>query len=193
MRSAMLKAALAAAALALARSRKAAANGGLILAADQPAGPYRVTVTGSPNPLRTGRNDISILVLQGVDQLVPDATVVIDAQPTRPGTAPAEYPATHANATNKQYYAANVLFPAAGRWTLTVRVAGPQGGGNVRVAADVSGSLLGMTPFELGCTSVPALAILAMLVAAGRRLVESRLVARRPAPPDGAERRRDSG
>jgi hypothetical protein len=147
----------------------ALADGGIVEVADQPVGPYRVTVTASPNPLRVGGADISVLVLQGTDTLVDNATVTIDTAPAGAATPAASYPATHANATNKQYYAANVRFPSAGRWAVTVHVRGPLGGGDVHFTADVSGAVLGLTPFEFVCTLIPGAVILAILVAEVRR------------------------
>jgi hypothetical protein len=131
------------------------ADGGVVQVADQAVGPYRLTVTTSPNPIRVGVADVSAIVLQGVDQLVPDATVSVSAAPaTRPSEV-TTYPATHAIATNKQYYAANVRLTDAGRWLFSVQVRGPHGGGEVHFAADVSPAVLGLTPFELACTIIP--------------------------------------
>ena len=158
----------------LAGHRRASANGGQVQVADQPVGPYRVTVTSSPNPLRTGTADISVIVLQGTDQLVTDAAVFVDALPAHGGTM-GRYPATHQNAFNKRYYAANVRFPSAGRWLLTVHVTSPRGGGDVQFSTDVSGAVLGMTPFEFGCAAIPALGVVAIGVAELRRLLRRHL------------------
>ncbi len=151
------------------------ADGGVVQVADQVVGPYRVTVTTSPNPLRTGIADVSAIVLEGVDQLVPDADVRVQAAPAARPADVAGYPATHANATNKQYYAANVRVPDAGRWLFTIQVQGPQGGGEVHFSADVSAALLGFTPFELACTIIPIAVVGLILVGEVRRFLRRRV------------------
>jgi hypothetical protein len=106
----------------------AQANGGTILLVEQ-VGAYELTVTASPYPLAAGvTNDISILVgRQSDSQVVPEAVVILIAEPVDHPGEPQRFAATHANATNKLYYAANVVFSTSGRWKLTVRVEGPEG------------------------------------------------------------------
>ncbi len=50
-----------------------------------------------------------------------------------------------------------------------------RGGGDVQFSTDVSGAVLGMTPFEFGCTAIPALSIVAIVVVELRRLLRRRL------------------
>ena len=103
------------------------ANGGTILWTEDTAA-YDLTITASPFPLRVGVNDISVLLgRQSDSQIVLEAEILITAEPVdHPGQSQ-HFPATHANATNKLYYAANVDFPTPGRWKLTVQVDGPEG------------------------------------------------------------------
>jgi hypothetical protein len=113
------------------------ANGGTILLVEQ-VGPYDLTVTGSPYPLQTGPNDISVLLGRLADsQIVLDAQVTLIAQPIDPPGEPQTFPATHDNATNKLYYAANVVFPTPGRWKLMVQVDGPEGSASTTFEAEV--------------------------------------------------------
>ncbi len=120
------------------------ANGGTILLVKQ-VGAYDFTVTGSPYPLQVGQNDISVLLGRLADaQLVLDAQVTLIAQPIVPPGEPQTFPATHDNAINKLYYAANVVFPTPGRWKLTVQVEGPEGSVSTDFETEVvPGSLLG--------------------------------------------------
>lgn len=106
----------------------AQANGGTILLVEQ-VGAYELTVTASPYPLTTGAtNDISVLVGRRSDgQVVPEAVVTLIAEPVDHPGRPQRFAATHANATNKLYYAANVVFSTSGQWQLTVQVEGPEG------------------------------------------------------------------
>ena len=104
----------------------AQANGGTILLVEE-VGAYELTVTASPYPLRVGVNDVSVLVEQLSDQLlVLEAEVMMTAEPLDQPGEPQTFPATHDNATNKLYYAANAIFPTSGRWKLTIHVEGPE-------------------------------------------------------------------
>lgn len=110
--------------LLIAGPRLASANGGTTLWIDR-VGAYEITVSGSPFPLQVGLNDISILLGRLSDaQLVLDAVVSLTAEPIDHAGTPQTFPATHANATNKLFYAANVTFPTSGRWQLMVQVDG---------------------------------------------------------------------
>lgn len=105
----------------------AIANGGTTLLVEK-VGAYEVTITASPYPLEVGLNDISVLVGRLSDQqIVLDAEVLMVAEPVDHSGQPQSFSATHTNATNKLYYAANVVFPTPGRWKMTVQVDGPEG------------------------------------------------------------------
>ena len=103
------------------------ANGGSILLVER-LSTYYVRVAVSPYPPQVGVNDISVLLSRASDaQVVLDAEVTLTAEPLdQPGELQT-FPATHANATNKLYYAANAVFPTPGRWRLTLRIDGPEG------------------------------------------------------------------
>jgi hypothetical protein len=106
------------------------ANGGTTILVE-PVGPYSLTVTASPYPLQVGvTNDISALVGRQADQqLVLDAEVVIMVTPIDQAGKTQTLAASHDNATNKLYYATNVIFPTTGRWRITVQINGPDGSG----------------------------------------------------------------
>ncbi len=140
------------------------ANGGTIQLADQPAGPYAVTVFTSPSPIRVGTVDVSVLVKRGQSEdLVLDAQVMVTAEPIDHQGAGGTFEATHDQATNKLFYAANVSLPTPGRWKLTVQIAGREGSGAVDFTVDVSPALLGMTPVELTCAAIPVLGLVALI------------------------------
>ena len=115
----------------------ARANGGTILLVET-IGPYELTLTASPYPLRVGVNDINALVERRSDlSLVLDAQVNISAEPLDlPGDSQT-FAATHDTATNKLYYHANVVLPTPGRWILAVRVDGPEGSASTTFEAQV--------------------------------------------------------
>jgi hypothetical protein len=107
------------------------ANGGTTMLVEQIDG-YEVTVTGSPYPLEVGRtNDVSVLLGRLSDEGVElDAEVMITTEPLDQPGLPQTFAATHANASNKLYYASFIDFPNPGRWRLTIQVAGPDGSGS---------------------------------------------------------------
>lgn len=117
----MRRLAVALGAAALLADAPAWADGGLVRLS-QVAGPYTITVSSAPTPLRAGPIDLSVLV-QRRDGGAPvlDAAVAVAL---RSGDAHIEQTATHAAATNKLLYAAPLLLPAAGRWAVAVTVGG---------------------------------------------------------------------
>ncbi len=137
--------------------------------ADQPVGPYRVTVFTSPSPLKAHIvTDVSVVVTDSAGKSVPDAAVDVAIAPAGSTLAPAHTAATHELATNKQFYAANVTFPTAGTWNVVVRIAGPAGGGDVHFTSDVSPNVFGFTPLGLVLTLCFIGAVAVMLVVALR-------------------------
>lgn len=107
------------------------ANGGTTMLVKEIDG-YEVTVTASPYPLEVGRaNDISVLLGRISDEGVElNAAVNITTESLDQSGEPQTFAATHANATNKLYYASFIDFPNPGRWRLTVQVDGPEGSGS---------------------------------------------------------------
>lgn len=153
--------------------RPAAANGGTLLVAQAPAGPYAVSVFTSPSPLRTGKVDVSVLVQRAdADELVQDARVLVTAEELEHFGAAVEAPATQAQATNKLYYAAELDLPREGRWRFRVQVAGAAGEGMTGFEADVAPATLLDRPLLL-----LALALLPVLLLVWWR---SRATPRRP-------------
>lgn len=143
--------------LALALPSSAVANGGGITQLSrQPAGPYLVTATTSPSPLKVGLADVSVLVERAdTEDLISDAHVSISAQPVDGGVTASTFAATHEQATNKLFYAANVALPQPARWQFQVHVAGAQGQGDAGFQADVQEASLFDEPF-----TIPALGAL---------------------------------
>lgn len=148
--------------VALGSPNVARANGGTELLTTDIGG-YRAVVTASPYPLQIGTNDVSVLVERSVDDRIElDANVEITAAPVNGSGDTQTFAATHANATNKLYYAANVVFPSAGRWQLTVAVDGPDGTGQASVEVTVYEPASGSpSPTMYVAAGVLALAVLA--------------------------------
>lgn len=131
----------------------ALANGGVVQLSRQDIGPYQLTAFTSPSPIRVGIVDVSVLLERaGTTELVQNARVTVTAEPVGPAGPAGRgriFPATHENATNKLYYAANVELPRAGRWRLTVQVEGAEGKGGASFEVDASSAGLLDNPWTL--------------------------------------------
>ena len=113
----------------------ALADGGAVLA-QQTTGPYRITLFGSPSPLRAGPADLSVLVQNAkTGDAVLDSRVAIQVQAASTDAGEAWVPpccsmkmgvgavaATHKAAQNKLLYAANTLLPSSGPHKILVRL-----------------------------------------------------------------------
>ena len=117
-------------------SHSAFADGGAVLA-EKIQGPYRITLFGSPAPLRAGAADLSVFIQDAktgepiLDRVV---TVQLKAAAAAVGTEAWVPPccsmkfnthpvaATHAAAQNKLLYAANLLIPSSGPHEILVRI-----------------------------------------------------------------------
>ncbi|HEY7304937.1 MAG TPA: FixH family protein [Bryobacteraceae bacterium] len=117
------------------------ADGGTLQFREE-AGPLDVTLFSSPTPLRAGRADLSVMVQTTADRSsVQDAKVILHLKKSERGNVEEVMaPATHANATNKLLYAANVNLPSAGKWRIEIEVS--SGG----TSATASGELAVLPP-----------------------------------------------
>ena len=113
------------------------ADGGALLVR-QSAGPLTISVFSSPEPLRVGANDLSVMVQRTGDKsTVLDANVKLHlTHKTSDGISEIFVPATHAKATNKLLYASPVNLTAEGPWKLVATV--DSKAGNAEVAANVN-------------------------------------------------------
>ncbi|HEX4164544.1 MAG TPA: FixH family protein [Bryobacteraceae bacterium] len=113
------------------------ADGGTLLLR-KPAGPFTIGVFSSTDTLRVGPVDLSVMVQNTRDQSsVPDADVKLHlTSSTRGGISEVFAPATHAKATNKLLYAANINLPSAGAWKLVVDVQAKPG--NAEIAGEIT-------------------------------------------------------
>jgi hypothetical protein len=107
-------------------------DGGTLRVANVPMGAYRINVFTDPTPIPPDSIDVSVLatyergrgVAMGLEILV--TAVMLDG----PG-GPVEQTATRDQADDPRYYAAKFALGRVGRWAITVRVAGPEGEGEV--------------------------------------------------------------
>jgi len=157
----------------------ARANGGTVQVADQPAGPYIVTVFTSPSPVRAGAVDVSVLVQDQARQPVDDAQVTVTTEPIGHAAPGGTYSATRDQADIKLYYAAKFNLPAAGQWRFTVDVQGPRGGGATAFALEAGGASVISAPLLIALLFLVPLGIAWRLAHAQRqRLRRSSAAAR---------------
>ncbi len=99
-------------------------------------GDFGITVFTSPNPLRAGPVDISVLIQDARTGLpVLNAPVTVRATPLSGTGEPIVRTATSEAATNKLFRAAVFDLPSAGKWEIEVQVEGQ--GDSVRVRFEV--------------------------------------------------------
>ncbi len=124
--------------LALVCAGSLSADGGTLILR-QTAGPLTISIFSSPEPLRVGAGDISVMVQRSDDKsTVLDATVKLHLTHTTPdGISEVFVPATHAKATNKLLYASQVNLTADGAWKLVSTVDSKAGSAEVAVNIDV--------------------------------------------------------
>lgn len=98
----------------------ACADGGQVRVMER-RGDYQLTVFTSPNPLRAGSVDVSVLVQDAKTGLpMPDVTVAVELKSPDKSLPPIRAAATTDAATNKLLRAALVELPAPGRWDVRV-------------------------------------------------------------------------
>jgi hypothetical protein len=96
------------------------ADGGT-LRLSRASGPFVVSVFTTPEPLRAGAADVSVLVQsQSGGAVVLDAAVGLRLR--APDGTEQRLVATHGAAANRLLFAANVTLPVSGRWLLDVTV-----------------------------------------------------------------------
>ena len=117
------------------------ADGGTLILQKQ-AGPLTISIFSSPEPLRTGPGDLSVMVQRSADKSsILDADVKLHLTQANPnGIMEVFSPATHANATNKLLYASRVNIPAQGVWKLTATIGSKLG------SAEVAGEITVLPP-----------------------------------------------
>ncbi len=124
--------------LALLSARFLLADGGTLILRQQ-AGPLTISIFSSPQPLRVGPGDLSVMVQKTLDK-----STVLDARvsfrlthATSEGISEVFAPANHAGATNKLLYAARVNIPAQGAWKFVTNIDSKFGKAEVAGQIDV--------------------------------------------------------
>ena len=165
----------------------ALANGGVTQVSRARVGPYVVSVSTSPSPIRVGPVDVSVTVEQpGSLDFVLDAKVLVTVESlTQPGQI-LTFEATHERATNKLLYAADVRLAATGQWRIGVQVSGAAGQGNTEFMIEASeASLLDAPLFRIAMLFVVSFVVLLWL-----RLRAPRRAARTVHQPPPRRKRR---
>jgi hypothetical protein len=122
----------------------ASADGGAVLL-QETSGPFVITVFTGPPPLRIGVVDVSVLVqdrAEGSPILDADVTIQLSPPAASNGSeAPITVAATHAQATNKLFYAALVELAVPGIWKLRVDVRQGNAAANLGAPLPIASSL----------------------------------------------------
>lgn len=124
------------------------ADGGTLRVANVPMGAYRVNVFTDPTPIRPDSIDVSILVTfergRGVAQ---GLEISVEGERADDAGLVVRHPATREQADDPRYYAAKFALGAEGLWTITVRLAGPEGEGETSFQVKVQDPGLLENPF----------------------------------------------
>lgn len=109
--------------LTLGSAAAAFGDGGSLILRKQ-TGPLVVSVFSAESPVRVGTADLSVMVENASDESpVMDAKVMLRLTKTTVGAVTeVAAPASHAKATNKTLYAAQVTLPSKGEWRLSADV-----------------------------------------------------------------------
>jgi hypothetical protein len=100
------------------------ADGGIVRFSER-QGDYRITVFTSPNPLRAGPVDVSVLVQDAATgEPISGARITVQASPRAHPDESITFPATKEAATNKLFQAALFDLPEAGWWDVAIKVEG---------------------------------------------------------------------
>lgn len=162
--------------LVLVLSAPLLANGGTVRVSREPVGPYLVSVLTSPTPLRTGAVDVSVLVQDSTEEVVPGVPVLVEAHPLGMDADPIRHGATRQQATNKFFLAAKFDVETAGEWEFRVHV-GEGEGGTVRFRATLTDPTLMDRPYLLAALILLPLIVAGWLLGRNGRDAQSRIAA----------------
>jgi hypothetical protein len=116
----------------------ASADGGRVVLVER-RGDYQVSVFASPDPLRAGPVDISVLLQDAAtDAPIADAEIEVSMSPRDERGPTLRAAATSDAATNKLLCAAILDVPTAGTWDAELSIIGDHGPANIRFAIEIS-------------------------------------------------------
>lgn len=162
--------------LVLALTAPLLANGGTVRLSREPVGPYLVSVLTSPTPLRTGPVDVSVLVQDSAEEVVPGVAVLVEAHPLGLDADPIRHGATRQQATNKFFLAAKFDVGTPGEWEFRVHV-GEGEGGTVRFRATLTDPTLLDRPYLLAALLLLPVIVVGWLLGRNGRDAQSRIAA----------------
>ena len=114
----------------------ASADGGRVVLVER-QGDYRISVFASPDPLRAGPIDISILLQDATtDAPIADAQIDVTLSPRDQRGPTLRTTATSAAATNKLLRAALLDLPTPGTWDAEIAITADHGPANVHFAIE---------------------------------------------------------
>ena len=106
---------------------------------EEPAGPYVVRVVTSPTPPKVENLYLEIRVLDAESRdILTDLSVMISASSTEGEDSTIDAIATHDIAPIPDEYAAHLIIPRAGVWSINIQIDGPLGYGEVSFLERIS-------------------------------------------------------
>lgn len=106
---------------------------------EEPAGPYVVRVVTSPTPPKVDNLYLEIRVLDAESRdILTDLSVTISASSTEGEDSTIDAIATHDIAPIPDEYAAHLIIPRAGVWSIAIQIDGPLGSGEVSFLERIS-------------------------------------------------------
>lgn len=106
---------------------------------EEPTGPYVVRVVTSPTPPKVENLYLEIRVLNAESRdILTDLSVTISASSTEGEDSTIDTIATHDIAPIPDEYAAHLIIPRAGVWSITIQIDGPLGIGEVSFLERIS-------------------------------------------------------
>src|SRR5262249_10374896 len=122
-----------------------------VLQLNDRVGPYVVMAWTQPKRPRTDACQIAVSVLRpGSFRPVPDAIVRVGAQPDGAAGGSVSVAGDRGRDPNGINHVADLALPGAGRWTVTVSVAGSEGAGSASFPLDVEAASRGIALASLG-------------------------------------------
>lgn len=133
-------------------------------------GPYVVRAVSEPDPPRTDRCRVTVAVLRpGTARPVPEAAVSVAASQPGGGAVRVTIAPDRNRDPEQVYHVADLEFPSPGRWSVTVRVSGPDGEGSAEFPLDVQAAPWRVSPAIAAFGGGSVLLVLVWLVRARRR------------------------
>jgi hypothetical protein len=170
--------------LILGRSQIAALADGGTVRLSETKDAYRITALTSPNPLRAGPIDVSVIVQDAATgDVLPEVKVDLRLASREQPSIVRQFAARCGNAANKLYHSAVFDLPLPGWWNVEIGIDGPRGTAHARFEVEAADRLprwLSLWPWFSWPALVVALFAVQQAFAVNRTPVRPTPAPRRP-------------